>query len=361
MKMKLGIAAVLIVAFVLGIMGTNSLSAQDKGKAQSQQKVFIPKQVKTVLQEGLLTRQGRQDIPFTFERYLYLPARDNLHNIIFFKVKNADLGFAPAAETPAAPAAPDQTQAASAPQLEAKFNAFLWFSTLAEDGMLQTIKEVYIPAVIQTPAEGYDPEKVESYSFGYPLPAGHYLLAMALTSQDLSKIGTGYYEFTAPAPSAPGGPLDTTPIFFVQSYEQMQAPEMRTEIHKNCFTYSILKLEPKAANAFNVGENLDIFFIIFGLKPNDQQKYNVLITYEVRKGDETAIKYEDQPYDSPLISQPLPLKQTVIIKSDKGESQEERDLQAGLYTLVIKITDKVTGSTAEKKVDFEVKSSTPRP
>jgi hypothetical protein len=357
MKTRHGIAAVLIVAFVLVVIGTNGLFAQDKGKAQpEQQRVYIPKQVKAVLQEGLLTRQGRQDIPFSFARYLYLPARDSLHNIIYFKVKNADLNYAPAAVVPAAPTAPEQAQPAAAPaSLEAKFNVFLWFSTLAEDGMLQTIKEVYVPATIETPAEGYDPEKVESYSFGYPLPAGRYLLAMAVTSQDLSKIGTGYFEFATPNPAGLAGQIDTTPIFFAKSFDQMQAPETRTEIHKDYFTYSILKLEPKTENVFAQGENLDIFFFIFGLKLNDQQKYDLLISYEVRKGEETAIRYEDQPSVSPLVSQPLPLKQTVLIKSDKGETREERDLAVGLYTLAIKITDKVSGVTAEKKVDFEIK------
>jgi hypothetical protein len=358
MKTRHGIAAVLIVAFVLGVLGTNGLSAQDKGKAQpQQQRVFIPPQVKVVLQEGLLARQGRQDIPVTFTRHIFLPARDSLHNIIFFKIKNADLGYAPAAVVaPAAPVAPEQPQpAAQSEQLQAKFNVFLWFSSLGQDGMLQTVKEVYIPATIDTPAAGYDPEKVEAYTFGYPLPAGRYLLAMAVTSQDLSKIGTGYFEFSTPNPAAMTNVLETTPIFFAKSVDQMQAPETRTEIHKDYFTYSILKMEPKTENIFAQGESLDIFFFTFGLRPNDQQRYNVEFGYEVKKGEETAVRYENQVSDSPLVSQPLPLKQTVIIKSDKGETTEVRDLGPGLYSLIIKISDKVSGLSAEKKVDFEIK------
>jgi len=357
MKPRFAIAAVLLVALVLGASG---LSAQDK--AQADQKIFIPNQVKTVLQEGLLSRQGRQDIPFTFGRHLYLPARDSLHNIVYFKIKNADLGFAPAAPVaPAAPAAPEPAapepaaQPEAAASLQAKFNVFLWFSTIAQDGTLQTVKEVYAPATIDTPAAGYDPEKVEDYSFGYPLPPGRYLLAMAVTSADLSRIGTGYLEISTPNPGSFVDKLDTTPIFFAQAVDQMQAPETRVEIHKSCFTYSILKMEPKAENVFAKGENLDIFFFIFGLRPNDAQKYNLQIGYEVKKGTETAIRYEAQSADSPLVSQPLPLKQTVIIKSDKGETTEQRDLEAGLYTLVISISDNVSSYKVEKTVDFEVK------
>jgi hypothetical protein len=349
MKARIGIAAVLLMTLILGAGG---LAAQDKPKAQPE-KIFIPKQVKTVLQEGLLSRQGRQDIPFVFGRHIYLPARDSLHSIVYFKIKNADLGFAPAA---AAPAAPEPAAAAEAPAaLQAKFNVFLWFSTIAQDGTLQTVKEVYAPAVIDAPAAGYDPEKVESYSFGYPLPAGRYLLAMAVTSSDLTRIGTGYFEISTPNPGSFVDKLDTTPIFFAQSVDQMQAPETRVEIHKDCFTYSILKMQPKADNVFAKGENLDPFFFIFGLRPNDTQKYSLEIGYEVKKGAESAIRYEAQAGDSPLVSQPLPLKQTVIIKSDKGETSEQRDLEAGAYTLVVTITDKISGFKVEKTIDFEVR------
>lgn len=357
MKARHGIAAVLLVTVVLCAIGTTEIFAQDKGKAQADQKVYIPKPVKAVLQEGMLSRQGRQDIPFTFSRHLYLPARDSFHNIVYFKIKNADLGFAPAAAAPAAaPEAPEQpAQPEAAASLEAKFHVFLWFSTIAQDGTLQTVKEVYIPATITTPAASYDPEKIESYSFGYPLPSGNYLLAMAVASQDLTKIGTGYFDIVTPNPNAFVDKLDTTPIFFAQAVDQMQAPETRVELHKDYFTYSILKMEPKAENIFAKGENLDIFFFIFGLRPNEQQKYGLQVGYEVKKGEETAIRYEPQPYDSPLVSQPLPLKQTVLIKSDKGETKEERDLEAGAYTLVITINDSVSGLKAEKRVDFEVR------
>lgn len=362
MKTRHGIAAVLLAAVVLSAIGAAGLSAQDKGKAQPE-KVFIPKQVKSILQEGVLTRQARQDIPFSFGRHIYLPARDSLHNIVYFKVKNADLGFAPVVAAPveaAAPAAAEPVPAAPAPAeaaapLQAKFNVFLWFSTVNQDGKLQSVKEVYAPAVIETPAAGYDPEKVESYSFGYPLPSGRYLLAMAITSPDLARVGTNYIEIETPNPGAFFDKLDTTPIFFAQAVDQMQAPETRVEIHKDCFTYSILKMQPKSENIFAPGENLDIFFFIFGLRPNDAQKYNLQIGYEVKKGEETAIRYEAQPGDSPLVSQPLPLKQTVIIKSDKGETSEQRDLAAGPYTLVVNITDNVSGLKLEKRVDFEVR------
>jgi hypothetical protein len=79
------------------------------------------------------------------------------------------------------------------------------------------------------------------------------------------------------------------------------------------------------------------------------------VTYEVLKGEETAIRYAPVTYISPLIQHALPLKQHVIIKSEEGEKNEERDLEAGKYTLLLKIVDKISGNTVEKKVGFEVK------
>ncbi len=50
------------------------------------------------------------------------------------------------------------------------------------------------------------------------------------------------------------------------------------------------------------------------------------------------------------------MKQTLLTKDKDGkESQESRDLPAGSYTFTIKLTDKVSGRTCSKAVDFTVK------
>lgn len=100
---------------------------------------------------------------------------------------------------------------------------------------------------------------------------------------------------------------------------------------------------------------MDIFFYIFGAQPSDQQKFDIEINYEVKKGEEYAIRWTPQKYESPLISQPLPLKQTVQIKSGEEVRTEQRDLPPGLYTLVINISDKVSGKSLTTSVDFEMK------
>jgi len=176
-----------------------------------------------------------------------------------------------------------------------------------------------------------------------------------VTSLDLQKIGTAYYEFTLPDTASFTKELETTPVFFVKQLEQMEAPETRTTLHQGYCTYSILKIVPNLEKVFVAGDNLDIFYFIFGVQPNEQQKFDLEVNYEVKKGDDSAIRWTLQKYESPLVSQPLPLKQTVQIKTGEEERTEQRDLAPGNYTLIIKIDDKVSAKSVTKTVDFEVK------
>jgi hypothetical protein len=355
------VMAAFIVCLCLPLLNAAAQKPQDKGKqAKTEERIFIPKEIKAILEEGLPTKQGRPDIPVSIFYDLFLPARENLHTIFFLKIKNSGLGFSPigAAAAPktskiSGPAL-QETAAQEPVQLQASFNVFLQFNRL-EGGEPKSFREVYVPSSAQFQSDAFDPEKEETYTVGYPLPPGQYVLALAVTSLDLQKIGTAYYEFTLPDPASFTKELGTTTVFFVKQLEQMEAAETRTTVHQGYCTYSVLKIVPNLEKVFAAGDNLDIFYFIFGAQPNEQQKYDIEVNYEVKKGDEFAIRWTPQKYDSPLVSQPLPLKQTVKIKTGEEERTEQRDLEPGNYTLAIKIEDKVSGRSLVKNIDFEVK------
>jgi len=365
MKIKPLLTPWLLVLVVIAVLAA-TLSASpylQRQKNQPQQPkgapIYIPDEVKKVMLEGMAARQPRLDIPFTVDHNLYLPARDGLHSIFFLKIRNADLGYHPAGSASPvkkeeAASQETQPQAAAGPQLQATFNVFLMFNVLEGDKP-KLWREVYIPCNLLVDEASLNLDKEDYYTFGYPLPAGHYLLGIALTSLDLKRIGVQYYEFTLPDPASFTESMDTTPVFFVKSIDRMDAPEMRTTLHKDYFTYSVLKIVPNSERVFAVGENLDIFFFILGAQPTAEQKYNLEINYEVKKDEELAIRWVPQVYDAPLVSQPLPLKQTVIIKQGEEQRQETRDLPEGKYTLGIQIQDKVSGKTLTKTVNFEVR------
>ncbi|MFC2169978.1 hypothetical protein ACFLRM_05385 [Acidobacteriota bacterium] len=107
------------------------------------------------------------------------------------------------------------------------------------------------------------------------------------------------------------------------------------------------------------GENLDLFFYILGAKPDDAGTFSLEIDYEVSQEEELLIQYAAQKYEFPLISQPLPMKMTILKTTEKEGSTEEtketRDLDAGKYTLAIIIKDIISGMTLTKNIEFEVK------
>ncbi|MBE0461540.1 MAG: hypothetical protein IBX60_07895 [Candidatus Aminicenantes bacterium] len=364
MKFKKVIIPLFLFGFILSLVFAPVAIAKKDKKGQEQKVIIIPKEVKDVFQEGLSTKEARLDIPFTIEKHLYLPARENLHSIFLFKVKNEDLGFAPI-EVPAEPQAQEQKEEAQSvfeetpAKLRANAHVFLQFNTLEGDTPGELIKEVYIPVNMEIDGATYIPDEEGLYSTAYPLPPGDYILSMAITSRNLDKIGTQYFSFTLPAPASFVEQLETTPIFFCRNIERMSAPETKAEIHKGFFTYSVLKIEPNMDNTFSPGDTLDILFFIFGTQPDDAGKYSIEINYEVSKGEEKVIRYAPQGYESPIVSQPLPMKKTVIIKTTKGEEtterKEQKDLEAGSYTLSLNIKDNISGKSLEKLIDFEVK------
>lgn len=358
MKTKSHIILALIFGLILSTVSSPCLAFQEQEKTGI---VYIPTEVKTVLLEGLQTQEPRLDIPFSIIKNLYLPAQQNMQSIFIFKVKNADLGFSsstPIGEVPEKKEEKEEVVSsfeATPSQLQAHFHVFLIFKQL--DGAYE--KEIYLPFNLQVDGTTYEPEKEEIFTTSYPLPPGNYMLAMAITSQNLQKIGTQYLEFSLPNAFSFIEELDTTPLFFARNITRVQNVETTVEIHKRFFPYAVLQIEPNLENIFTAGENLDIFFFIFGAAPNETQRYDIDVTYEVVRGEEKFIRYAATKYDSPIISQPLPLKRTVLVKStEEGETterRESRDLEAGAYTLNIDIKDNISGKTLKKSIDFEFK------
>jgi hypothetical protein len=329
-----------------------NVPAQERPAKQEKQpptKIYIPKEVREPMMAGLAARQARLDIPFTVFKSLYLPAQQAQQIILFVKAKNADLGYAAAVAPQIAEAA-----VAAQPKMQTRINMFLQFHKLENGQVTQLVKEVFVPATLDADQAGYNPEAEDWYSVGYPLMPGTYLASVAITSQDLKKIGIQYYEFTLPDAKSFTQALDTTPVFFNQKIDQVSQAELKPELHKGMFVYSVLRLTPNIDHVFKVGDPLDVFFFIFGVQPKEGGKYDLQIDFEVYEGDKIALKFAPGNFDSPLISLALPIKQTLIIKKGDEERTETRDLPAGSYTFVIKIQDKVSGLKGEKKIDFKI-------
>jgi len=357
MRVKVIITATILFGLGLSLVFSPSLFAQEEEKP-----VFIPKQVKEILEEGMESRQPRLDIPFDLIKNIYLPARDSVHSIFLFKIKNSNLGYVPIVPEGEEPQkdekAESEEQLAQGEQgkLKSKTHLFLLFKQL--DGDIE--REVYVPVELQMDGASYNPEEETLCTTGYPLLPGNYILGMAIASWDLKTIGTQYMEFSLPNPADFKDKIDTTPIFFVKDLQRMAQPEMKVEIHRDYFTYSVLQIKPSLDNLFKVGQNLDIFFFIYGAQPKADGSYDIEASYQVLQEDNPVIKFAGTKYNNPIISQPLPLKKTVIVQTQEGdqktETKEVKDLEPGQYTLVIEIKCAVTGNAAKKTIDFIIEA-----
>lgn len=357
MRVKVIIIATIFFGIGLSLASSPCLWAQEEQKV-----VYIPKQVKEILAAGMESKQPQQDIPIDLFKHLYLPARDSVHSVFFFKVKNSDLGYTPIvppgeeAEKEEAEETEEQSAQTDQGTLQSKTHLFLLFKQLDGDAE----REVYIPVELQMDGASYNPEEDAVCTTGYPLLPGNYILGMAIASWDLKVIGTQYMEFSLPNPADFQDKMDTTPIFFVKDLQRMSQPEMKVQIHRDFFTYSVLQITPSLDNLFKVGQNLDIFFFVYGTQQNAEGNWEIEASYQVIKEGEPVIKFAGTKYNNPIISQPLPLKKTVIIQQQEGEktteTKEIKDLEAGQYTLQIELKCLITGNTTTKTVDFTIEA-----
>ncbi|MGD1009137.1 MAG: hypothetical protein ABR951_03185 [Candidatus Aminicenantales bacterium] len=348
-----------------------------KQEPKPPQKSAIPKEIEAIIQEGLATKQGRQDIPFSIFKSMTFPVPGGMHTVIFFKAKNADLGYA----TPVA-AAPQgkQAQPAASPAgtLETRLAVVLQFFQADEAGAMKASREATIPVTLRTEGAGYDAAKEEWYALGVGLPYGKYTIAMLIAHidpkkgvADQKKVGVSYYDVTLPGLETYQTALDTTSVFYAKDIKQMNSYEAKPIVHRGLFTYSVLQIVPNLENVITAEDKaqIEVFFIVLGAKPKpesaalpasqpQQQTYEVEVNYEVQKEDGAAvIRWQAQTYPSPLIDQNLPLKQTKVTtdQATGTKTTSQSDLALGKYVLVLKIKDKVSGFTVEKKLPLEVK------
>jgi hypothetical protein len=338
---------------LLSVISMPSVSAQaasgTQGKGQEVKppaKASMPKEVAAIIQEGLATRQGRQDIPFSIFKQIVLPAQSgNLYPVFCFKAKNGDLGYVPSAS--------------GSGEMETTINVFFQFYQSGEAIPLKPLFGGKSLAVLKSDGAGYDPEKEDWYSFGLAMPAGKYTLAMVLATPDMKKMSVGYCDVSLPAAETYQAALWLTEPVIVKTLEQVE-PDPRPTVHRGYLSWGAMKVVADIAGGIASGENLEVLFFVLGAAVKDpaavRPANDLEVYFEVQGEDgKAAIKWAPASFEAYFINQALPLVQTLQIKDDKGERLEKRPLPAGKYILLANVTDKVSGLKGQAKVGFEVK------
>jgi hypothetical protein len=351
MKASRTIAAALACLFIVSILSLTVQAApgpqRGKQEPKAPAKASMPKEIAAVIQEGLATRQGRQDIPFSFFKQLILPAQEkNLYPVFFFKAKNGDLGYAPSTT--------------GSGQMETTLNVFFEFCEAAADGSLKPRFGGRNQSVLTTDSAGYSADKEDWYSFGLALPAGKYTLALVLSTPDMKKLSVGYSDVTLPGPEVYETALWPTDPIIVTAMDQVE-PDQRPMVHRGYFTWGAAKIVANTAGQIASGENLEILFFVLGAALKDPAAQRPLLDLEVNfevqdEAGKAAIKWAPQSYELYLVNQPLPLFQTLQKMDEKGTvlSTEKKPLPAGKYTLAVTVTDKVGNKKGETKMAFSV-------
>jgi hypothetical protein len=352
MKTSRTIAAALALLFVVSVLTVSVQAAPGiqgkKQDAKAPAKSGMPKEIAAVIQEGLATRQGRQDIPFGFFKQLVLPAQaGNLYPVFFIKAKNGDLGYAPSAS--------------GSGDMEANLVAFFQFFQPAADGTLAPKLAGRSQVALTVPGADYSPDKEDWYSFGLGMPAGKYVLAMVLGTPDMKKLSVAYTDVTLNGPEAYEAALWPTDPVIVTGMDQVE-PDQRPTLHRGCFTWGAIKFAANIAGDIPAGQDLEVFFFVLGASYKDPAAARPLLDLEVNfeiqdEAGKTAIKWAPQIYETYFVNQPLPLVQTLQKMDEKGTvlSTEKKPLAAGKYGLVATLIDKVSGKKGEAKMGFTVK------
>lgn len=340
---KIVIASFIVaLVFCQQVLAQNANQTVDKKPASGP--VYIAPQVAAVIDAGVQQRQNRNDIPLNYLRTLYLPAQQNqVYPIFLFKIKNADLNLAAAAETPEI--------------LRAKFHTFIRIYRLENGVAGAIVRERYIPFNPEENQATFQPAGENFYSIaGEIYPAGSYLLALAISTPDFARISVNYNEFILPDTTLLQNKLDATPVFSVTGLQQMPAADTRITIHKNSFVYNTLLLAPSISNEFKSNESLDLFYFVLGAKTDSTNAFDLQITYRFKKDGKELRKLGPAPVKNIIISQPIALSFAEITKNAKGVETERKEirLEPGDYTLEIEMLDNVSKAAGMKEFKFKI-------
>jgi hypothetical protein len=333
-----------IAALVFCQHGLAQNANQTVEKKPASGSVYIAPQVAAIIDAGVQQRQNRSDIPLNYLRTLYLPAQQNqIYPIFLFQIKNADLNLAAAVETPEI--------------LRAKFHVFTRLYKLENGVPGAIVRERYIPFNPEESKAGFQPESMNYYSLaGEIYPAGNYLLALAISTPDFTRISVHYSEFSLPDTTLLQNKLDATPVFSVTGLQQMPVADTKIVIHKNSFVYNTLLLAPSISNEFKANESLDLFYFVLGAKTDSTNAFDLQITYRFKKDGKELRKLGPAPVKNIIISQPIALSFAEITKDAKGVETERKEikLEPGDYTLEIEMLDSVSKAMGMKEFKFKI-------
>ena len=204
---------------------------------------------------------------------------------------------------------------------------------------------------VDLPADG-------NLSRAIALPSGTYDVLVGVKEKGAAagKMGLLKHELTVPAL---GTELTTSSVILTKSFEQMTAPLPADKQQDNPYVFGTVRLAPSLDHVFAKTSNLQLMFWIYGAsetagKPDVLVEFN----FHVKQPDGTQ-KFFNK-------TQPQTINQTTLpaeFDLTKGHQLYSSlviplaSFSAGDYRLEIKVTDKPSGKSVTRDVDFQVAAS----
>lgn len=313
----------------------------------------FPAAVEAVLGQVALSGADRSDVHLTYLKTLCMPSvPGKVQAILVFEMSPAEMKPATPAPAPAVAPKPPADSATTPPATPAappaplRVDVFLRLSRADAQG-------VYAPYNDFTVAYSEPADQAASapapYTVSLSVDPGLYKVLVAVSDESLQKFATARGGFELPVLAMGTGKLVTTPVFFAEAVNQQGGlVESSAHVRKDEFAFANLLIRPKLENVFNVGDSKEIIYCVFGGKPDmtaQPPKFNIEVTYTLKKGSESVIKFAKKNFDSPFIDHPLPL----------NPIDKTKQLEPGAYTLAIDIEDKLGSTKTSTTVPIEIK------
>jgi hypothetical protein len=158
-------------------------------------------------------------------------------------------------------------------------------------------------------------------------------------------------------PSFRGNELTTSSLFLADNLESVSAPPTRDEQRENPYTFGTLRIHPAQDSQFSKSEQLNLWFWLYGVQPNDQKKPDVTVEFNFHsKLPEGGEKYFNKTAPREFNAQTVPpqFEMTPGFGLPVEFSVPLATFPPGDYRLEIKATDKTSGKTLTRDVLFTV-------
>jgi len=207
-------------------------------------------------------------------------------------------------------------------------------------------------------ADGEGPARI---SRAMAVPGGEYEVFIAVKekttgqrNQPPAKIGLLRKDLSVPDFTA--AELATSSVILAQNVEPVQTAMTNEQQQENPYTFGTMRIVPAFDPKFKKSGELQVIFWIYGASQNATKKPDVQVEYNFHQKLAEGEKYFNKTAPQQLNAETLPPQFDMAAGHQLPGSLVVplTSFPEGNYRLEIKVTDKPTGKTLTKNVDFTV-------